>query len=186
MECIEYELVRSKRKTVSIQVKSDGSVVVHAPLKMPKKYINDFVIEKYDWVEKHVEDALARKASKPQLEPLTPEEIDRLKRQARVELRNLVWEYAPIVGVGYNRITIRAQKSRWGSCSREGNLNFNCLLMLAPEEVRRYVVVHELCHRLEMNHSDRFWAEVARVLPNYKELRKWLKDNGGELIERLQ
>lgn len=185
MDYIEYELIRSKRKTISIQVKSDGSVVVRSPMKTPKKYIDEFVIEKSDWIEKYVENARVRRENRPTEELLTTEEIDRLKRRARVELRDLVWKYAPIVGVGYNRISIRAQKSRWGSCSKDGNLNFNCLLMMAPYEVQRYVVVHELCHRLEMNHSDRFWAEVERVIPGYRDDRKWLKENGGRLIERL-
>ena len=85
----------------------------------------------------------------------------------------------------YGAIAIRAQRTRWGSCSSRGNLNFNCLLMLAPENVREYVVIHELCHRKEMNHSPGFWAEVARVLPDYGTSRRWLGENGGELIGRL-
>ena len=90
------------------------------------------------------------------------------------------------MGVTYNRITIRHQKTRWGSCSSQGNLNFNCLLMLTPPEVIDSVVVHELCHRKEMNHSDRFYAEVLRVFPNYPKCRKWLKDNGSLLMMRLK
>ena len=82
------------------------------------------------------------------------------------------------MGVKYGRITVRRQKTRWGSCSSKGNLNFNCLLMLCPDFVVDYVVVHELCHLKQMNHSERFWAEVERVLPQYKEARKWLKENG--------
>lgn len=93
--------------------------------------------------------------------------------------------YAEIIGVSYGRITIRNQKTRWGSCSGKGNLNFNCLLMLTPPEVLDYVVVHELCHRKEMNHSKRFWNEVEKVLPDYWESRKWLKENGGRIIERV-
>ena len=96
-----------------------------------------------------------------------------------------VQHYAPLVGVTCGRITIRNQRSRWGSCSSKGNLNFNCLLMLCPEEVRDYVVIHELCHRIEMNHSPKFWAEVERVCPDYRAHRKWLKDHGTELIGRL-
>ena len=90
------------------------------------------------------------------------------------------------MGVDYGQITIRSQKTRWGSCSSKGNLNFNCLLLLAPPEVLDYVVVHELCHRKEMNHSPRFWAEVARVMPDYKVRRKWLKDNGNGLMQLLK
>ena len=89
------------------------------------------------------------------------------------------------MGVTYGGITIRNQRSRWGSCSGQGTLNFNCLLMLAPPEVLDYVVVHELCHRKEMNHSAAFWAEVARVLPDYEARKRWLKENGPALIGRL-
>ena len=92
--------------------------------------------------------------------------------------------YAPLVGVDYGRVTLRMQKTRWGSCSPQGNLNFNILLMLAPAQVLDYVVVHELCHRLEMNHSPAFWAQVERVLPDYRQRRKWLKDFGGSLMLR--
>lgn len=88
-------------------------------------------------------------------------------------------------GPRLNRITIRHQKTRWGSCSREGNLNFNCLLMLAPEEVRDYIVVHELCHLLHMDHSPEFWSEVERVIPKYKQANNWLKKNGSLLMARL-
>ena len=92
--------------------------------------------------------------------------------------------YAPKIGVSYGRISIRAQKTKWGSCSAEGNLNFNYLLMLAPPEVLDSVVVHELCHRKEMNHSPRFYTEVLRVFPEYKKHCRWLKDNGNVLHQR--
>lgn len=100
-------------------------------------------------------------------------------------LPEITAHFAPLVGVDYGRITIRAQRTRWGSCSAQGNLNFNCLLMLTPDDVIEYVVVHELCHRKEMNHSARFLAEVERVLPQYRESRRWLKEHGGGLIGRL-
>ncbi len=96
-----------------------------------------------------------------------------------------VRHFAPIVGVTYGRVTIRSQRSRWGSCSGKGILNFNCLLMLTPSHVIDYVVVHELCHRLEMNHSPAFWAQVERVLPDYRKSREWLKEHEKELIGRL-
>ena len=93
--------------------------------------------------------------------------------------------FAPQIGVSCGRVTIRAQRTRWGSCGRNGNLNFNCLLMLAPPEVLDSVVVHELCHRREMNHSARFYAEVLRVFPEYRKHRQWLKENGEALMARL-
>ena len=96
-----------------------------------------------------------------------------------------VRHYADLIGVSYGRITIRNQKSKWGSCSAKGNLNFNCLLMLCPSEVLDYVVIHELCHRKEMNHSPKFWAEVEKYVPDHKTQRKWLKDEGSKLIARI-
>ena len=89
------------------------------------------------------------------------------------------------MGVSYNRIAIKAQRSRWGSCSTKKNLNFNCLLMLCPEEIQDYVVVHELSHLQEMNHSPAFWAEVGKILPDYKKRRRWLRSQGEALIARL-
>ena len=118
-------------------------------------------------------------------EKLSIDDIKRLAEEAIAVIPDKVAYYAQKIGVTYGRITIRNQKSRWGSCSAKGNLNFNCLLMLAPEKVLDYVIVHELCHRKEMNHSARFWKEVEQVMPDYKERRIWLKTHGGVLIERM-
>ena len=83
-----------------------------------------------------------------------------------------------LMGVSYGSITVREQKTRWGSCSAKGNLNFNWKLVLMPEEILDYVVVHELAHRLQMNHSTEFWDEVEKILPDYRKRRQWLKENG--------
>ena len=99
------------------------------------------------------------------------------------ELAVRVAYYAEKLGVSYGKITLRQQKTRWGSCAANGKLNFNWLLILAPPEVLDYVVVHELCHRREMNHSQAFWKEVEKILPDYRERQKWLKDNGWRLME---
>ena len=122
----------------------------------------------------------------------TPEEIrrlqvmdDRFRRAAKEYFPKRVEYYHALTGGHYTKITIRDQKTRWGSCSARGNLNFNCLLMLAPPEVLDYVIVHELCHRKEMNHSPRFWSEVAKVIPDYKNHEKWLKTEGGRLMRRM-
>ena len=107
-----------------------------------------------------------------------------LKTKAKQELPAAVQKYAGLMGVTYNRITIRHQKTRWGSCTKTGNLNFNCLIMKMPDQVRDYVIIHELAHRKELNHSSKYWAIVAEYCPWYKQAKQWLKDNGQELMER--
>lgn len=183
---IPFELVRSKRKTIALQVRPSGEVVVRAPLRMPRRQIDRFVDEHRAWVAATLEKVRARAAQADAAPKLTPDDLADLGKRARSVIPLRAAYFAPIVGVSYGRIAIRAQKTRWGSCSAKGNLNFNCLLMLAPPEVLDYVVVHELCHRLQMNHSPRFWAEVERVLPGYRAQRRWLKQHGPELMARIE
>ena len=178
-----YELIRSNRKTIALQIKGDGRIIVRAPLRMADRDIQRFVASKADLIEKHL--AIIQQRQQPSEAAFTMEHLHQLADAAKQDIPRRVASFAALVGVTYGRITIRAQKSRWGSCSGKGNLNFNCLLMLCPEDVRDYVVVHELCHRKELNHSPRFWAEVEKVLPGYRMQRKWLKENGGAIIKRL-
>ena len=117
---------------------------------------------------------------------MTDADIRALADRARREIPPRVFRAAQAMGVTYGRITIRNQTGRWGSCSSTGNLNFNCLLMLAPESVLNYVVVHELCHRKHMDHSPAFWQEVARMLPDYKKEEAWLKGEGRVLLMRMK
>lgn len=177
----DYHLIRSSRKTVSLQLMPDGSLTVRAPMRMPESEIRKFVESKSGWIESH----RAKLTARPAQPKLSSEELHALADQSMKDIPARVAHYAPLVGVTCGRITIRNQRSRWGSCSSQGNLNFNCLLMLCPPEVIDYVVVHELCHRKEMNHSPRFWAEVARVLPDYKQRQQWLKDNGNAIMARM-
>ena len=114
--------------------------------------------------------------------PVIPEITD-LTSKAKEELPVVVKKYADLMGVTYNRITIRHQKTRWGSCTKTGNLSFNCLIMKMPENVRDYVIVHELAHRKELNHSTKFWTIVTEYCPWYKEAKQWLKNNGQSLME---
>ena len=178
----DYRVIRSDRRTAAIQITRDGAVLVRCPRRMPEAEIRRLVVSKSDWIERH----LAALTTAPAEPALTAGELDELKRRARDVIPARTAHFAPLAGVTYGKITIRSQKSRWGSCSSRGDLSFNCLLMLAPPEVLDYVVAHELCHRLEMNHSPRFWAEVERVLPDYRVRRKWLKEHGGVLTRRLQ
>ena len=183
-QTVEVKILRSARRTVSVEIRPDGTVLVRAPQRMSQQQIRAFLDEKRSWIEKHRRLAAARQAERAEIPALTAEEIRALAAQAKADLPARVARYAPVVGVTVGRITIRSQKTRWGSCSSRGNLNFNCLLMLAPPQVRDYVVVHELCHRKEMNHSPRFWAQVEQVMPDYRPRRQWLKDNGAALMAR--
>ena len=102
-------------------------------------------------------------------------------KRALVRIREELAVYAPKIGVQFGRVAIRDQKSRWGSCSAKKNLNFNWKLIMAPEEALRYVVIHELCHLIEFNHSARFWSLVGKQMPEYDAWKKWLKAHGSEL-----
>lgn len=181
---MNYELRRGNRRTIAIEVRKDLSVIVRAPKFVSVSEINKFVGEKADWIDKNLKKMQERQAKESEGTDLTEQEIRLLATRAKRIIPPRVRKYAEIIGVDFGSITIRMQKSRWGSCSAKGNLNFNCLLMRAPEEILDYVIVHELCHRKEMNHSDRFWAEVEKVMPSYKERRKWLKDHGNELMKK--
>ena len=178
---IPYTLVRSDRKTISIVVKPTGEVEARCPKRCSKGDVETFVISKEAWIRKHLEAMTQR----PAVPLLTEAERKALAAKAAEILPEKVHGFAGRMGVSYGRISIRSQRTRWGSCSVRGNLNFNCLLMLCPEDVQDYVVIHELCHRKEMNHSAAFWAEVEKYCPDYRVRRKWLKDNGASLIAQL-
>jgi predicted metal-dependent hydrolase len=185
---IKIEIIRSSRKTLAIEIRPDMRVIVRAPHRAPNGYIEQFISDRADWIVEH----LRRMEQKNRqcndtlpVKKLSNNDIKKLADKACTCIPGRVAHFAPLVGVTYGRITIRNQRTRWGSCSSMGNLNFNCLLMLAPPEVIDYVVVHELCHRKEMNHSQLFWNEVARVLPGYAEQEKWLKTHGNEIMKRM-
>ena len=172
-------LIRSSRKTIGIQINKDLTVTVRAPKRVSKREILRVLKEKDPWIRKHLELMRLRQLEAPEHEEplLTDREIRELKKRALEVIPDRVAYYAEKIGVSYGRISIRHQKTRWGSCSSKGNLNFNCVLMKAPPEVLDYVIVHELCHRKEMNHSPRFWAEVEKILPDYRTAREWLKNS---------
>lgn len=181
----KYNVIRSNRKTVSFKIGVDETIIVHAPMRLAQHKIEKILLEHEAWIEKQI--STVRQTNEAASgKPLSGDQIRHLANEAKDDIMKRVCHYAAIMGVTYNRITIRSQKGRWGSCSSKGNLNFNCLLMLAPEHVRDYVVVHELAHRKQMNHSAAFWIEVENVLPDYKECVLWLKKNGPILLAQMR
>lgn len=180
MNQYSIQVMKSNRRTIGIEINTNLEIKVRAPYWMNERQIAAFIKEKESWIEKHLA-AMRKRKEKPEMLPeasdSTVEEIKKLAEEARLIIPERVEYYAKIMGVTYGKITIRNQKTRWGSCSESGNLNFNCLLMKTPPEVLDYVVVHELCHRKEMNHSKKFWSEVEKILPDYREAKQWLKNN---------
>lgn len=179
---MDYEIRYSHRKSVAIEVTKEGKVLVRAPYRVSVKEIQRFVDGHTDWIMRHQQKILRQIETAQDRATISTLEIEQLAKQASKVIPERVAYFAELMGVTYGRITIRNQKTRWGSCSSKGNLNFNCLLMLVPSDVLDYVVVHELCHRKEMNHSLRFWHEVEKVLPRYREQERWLKEHGSSLI----
>jgi predicted metal-dependent hydrolase len=178
---MEIDIIRSARRTVGAQIK-DNKVIVRAPFYATDRDIETFLKKNEKWFEKHIAACREREKEKENIKKLSQEQIAALYDRARLILPQRAEYYAKLIGVKYGRITVRMQKTRWGSCSAKRNLNFNCLLMLAPPEVVDSVVVHELCHLKEMNHSKKFYAEVMRFFPSYDRQRKWLRENGEKLL----
>lgn len=181
----DVKTIKSKRKTCSIQVLPDGQVVVRAPIEMSGRAIRDLLKQKQPWIDASQEKMAELYTRRSLLSPLTEKEISYMIQQARKVIPERVRIYAERMDVTYRNVSVGRQRSRWGSCNSKGDLRFNCLLMALPEDVLDYVIVHELCHRKEMNHSKAFWNEVEKALPDYKESYKWLKLYGGDLISRM-
>lgn len=179
------EVVYSRRKTIGLTVFPDERVVLRLPYGGSVEDGRRFILEKQDWIRSKLRLAEENMEDAQDAGYLSEAAIRKLGEEAARDLKVRIDRFMPIVGVHVRHVTIRCQRTRWGSFSSAGNLNLNCLLMLTPPEVRDYVVVHELCHGLEMNHSSRFWQEVERVLPNYKTQVAWLKKNGPAIMARV-
>lgn len=222
---IEYEIQYLNRKTLSLSVSEHGVLEIKAPYTLSQKQIEDFILQKSNWIKKQLQKLEQGKQGKPLVEWKNQEVLTicgneyRLhieqRRDSKRDIVQLVngneiclttpdistqniremfcfWckkackplmeqriaYFAEKMQLSYGRITLKEQKTCWGSCSSKGNLNFNWKLLLMPPEIMDYVIVHELSHLREMNHSKRFWSVVEGVLPDYKGRRKWLKENG--------
>ena len=184
MSEFQYQLIRSGRRTLALEIRG-GALIVRAPWHASTAEIERLLREKESWIRKHLSENLRRQEQAKGIQPLTREELRELADRAAQYIPGRVRFYAGLLGVRVRRITIRSQRTRWGSCSAQGNLNFNCLLMLTPPEVIDSVVVHELCHLIEMNHSDRFYREVLRIYPDYYKWQNWLKEHRTDLMARL-
>ena len=178
---MEYQLIRSGRRSLGASIQ-EGRLIVRAPFRTPLHEIDAFLIKHMAWIERHLAKDRERRESLRAVRSLSAEEIAALKKRAREVIPARVAHYAEEIGVTYGRVSIRLQKTRWGSCTARGDLSFNALLLLTPPEVLDAIVVHELCHTKHMDHSCRFYADVLRVMRDYKERNKWLRENGNRLL----
>ena len=176
-EKLDYTLIRSRRSTVALQIKN-AKVIVRAPLYMPLSQIEAFVKKHERWIKTKLSQTQADDVT-----VLTAKQIEELFQRARDYFPERVSYYAALMGVEYRSVTVRLQKTRWGSCSGKKNLNFNCLLMLCPQEVIDSVIVHELAHLVFMDHSKAFYDLVLRFYPQYHIHHGYLKKNSARLMK---
>ena len=167
---MEYEVIYSKRRSVSLSVKS-GKVIVKSPLGFSEEKIRELVLKHSRWIEERLE---AEKERCDLMSQISPKKEKELRQAAKLYLKSKTEYFSRVMGAKYGRITITGAKTRFGSCSSKGNISYSYLLMLYPEKAREYVVVHELAHLFEMNHSPRFYKIVEKYMPDYKERKKML------------
>lgn len=178
-EEIEVEIIRSKRRSMAIQIRTDGSVVVRVPMHASDRAIKRFVSAHARWIADNRGQMFERRkklADNPYDIPAWESLSAADKKIAKQKIMEHADYYARRMEIDYGSISMRNQKSRWGSCSSKGNLNFNYRLAYLPEELLDYVVVHELAHRRHMDHSAAFWEEVETYYPAYKKCRQMLND----------
>lgn len=178
---MSYRIIYSKRKSIGITITKEKVVIVRAPVGVSEREIQRIVESKQEWIMKHLTQLETQDDIIKELDP----QLEKMYREMATDILN--WEcdrLSKIMGVTYNKVTIRDQKSRWGSCSSNGNINLNWRLLFMHPKIARYVVIHELAHRKHMNHSKEFWSEVERTMPDYKKYRALLKQNGYKYIRR--
>lgn len=179
---MEYKIIRSERRTLAVQINKDGTVTVRAPKSVSQKRIEQFVEKNSAWIKKH----LLKIQTENSLPAYTNGELNAFKDKTKQILIERLPYFAKIIGVTYGKVSVKGQKTLWGSCSARGNLSFNRLLSALPQEIFDYVIIHELCHRIYMNHSAKFWHAVEKFCSDYKLKRKWLKVHGGEFLIRVK
>ena len=169
------EFVRHPRaKRYLIRVKADGSVRITVPRWGSQRHAERFVEEQRPWIER--QRALITKQGNRRL-AYTPEAIEELRQQASIELPAHLYHLADYHGLAVSGVSIRNQRSRWGSCSPRGHISLNWRLVLMPDDIRDYVLIHELMQLRRLDHSRHFWRLVEHAYPNYQKARKWLRDN---------
>lgn len=169
-ELTPTKILLSKRRSIALQINSQGEFIVRAPLRTPIKNIESLILQKQSWILK----CLQRKAQGIAAPELSELEIKHYKKLAKIKFKNLLDIWAQTMELTYSSVRISSAKSRWGSCSGKNSISLNWRLVLMPESLLEYVVIHELAHVKHKNHSIQFWEFVAKYLPEYKSIKKQL------------
>jgi predicted metal-dependent hydrolase len=165
--------VSKRARTVRLAIHRDGAFVVTTPHRYSENFVMDFIVKKATWIVEKI--AYFKKNPKASVTKHSKEEIKKYKQQTDDYVRPRLEHWNKMYNFIYKKVTIKNVTSRWGSCSSKGNLNFSYKIVLIPQELADYIIVHELCHLEEMNHGKKFWALVSKTFPHHKELRKQLK-----------
>ena len=178
---ISYTIRKSQRaRRMRLAVYRDGSVVVTTPHDLSETIAERFVKEKSQWLLSKL--AFFKQFEGRLIGPASNKDYLKHKERARDLAQRRIEHFNKIYKFKYNKISIKNQKTRWGSCSKKGNMNFNYKIALLPSRISDYIIVHELCHLKELNHSKRFWSLVERTMPNYQKVRNELKKAGLNLV----
>ncbi|MCK5285745.1 MAG: M48 family metallopeptidase [Candidatus Pacebacteria bacterium] len=174
---ISYTLKKSTRaRRMRLAVYCDGSIVVTTPLGLRGNIVEKFLTEKTQWLFTKLN--FFKQFEGKAITKYSHEDYLKFKKEACILAENRISYFNKTYKLKYNKISIKNQKTRWGSCSKKGNLNFNYKIALLPEKISDYIIVHELCHLKEFNHSKKFWNLVAKAIPDYLEIKKDLKKSG--------
>lgn len=177
---IEYILKKYKKaKNLRLIINPDGYLVISKPWTLSQKITEKFILEKANWIIEKI--AAFKEINKNK--PIRDNRGEYLTQrgQARELIFKKIQDFNKLYQFKYSKISVKNQKTRWGSCSSRGNLNFNYKIIYLPELIIDYIIVHELCHLKEMNHSVKFWSLVAKAIPDYQMIRKELRQKGIEL-----
>lgn len=169
-----YKLKQYKNsKTLRIRITNLGKIIVTAPTQVPLSYIKNFIQEKSSWISEKLD--YITSLPTPHIQTKKGD-YKKYKESARIIVKEKIKKMNSVYGFLFNNISIRNQKSRWGSCSNKKNLNFNYKIIFLPDHLIEYIVAHELCHLKEMNHGPKFWELVSKTFPEYKKMHKELRN----------
>ena len=171
---ITYKLKLSQRaKRLRLAIYNNGNLVVTAPSHLSLKVVEKFIREKANWIIKKLD--YFKNNPRQVLTKGTRQEYLKYKKQALSLVQTRLAYFSKIYNFKFNKLSVRNQSTRWGSCSKQGNLSFNFKIALLPDKLADYIIVHEMCHLKEFNHSKKFWNLVQQIIPDYLKLRRELK-----------